>query len=164
MNKYTNQNGFTLIELIIFMGLFSIIITILTSLFAATVQQQMSTQALSSSESDAAYLLARLEYDIDRATSVNEPFAIGETSSNLELTISGNTYQYSVIDGVLLLETPTGTHRLTNPRSTVESISFQKIGNTGGAPTIKILMQIKGIAENIPVPQIATLDTTILLR
>ena len=83
MNKNTNQKGFTLIELIIFMGLFSIIITILTSLFAATVQQQMSTQALSSSESDAAYLLARLEYDIDRATSVNEPFAIGETSSNL---------------------------------------------------------------------------------
>lgn len=146
------------------MGLFSAIITVLTSLFAATIQQQLSTQALSSSESDAAYILARLEYDIDRATSVNEPFATGDTTSSLELMIGGNTYQYYVVDGVFYLETPTETSRLTNPRSSVESISFQRIGNVGGAPTIKVLVQIKGIADTMENPQISNIDTTILLR
>jgi len=46
------KKGFTLIELSLFMGLFSIILLVLTTIFAELVQKQLEIQSMSAVEAD----------------------------------------------------------------------------------------------------------------
>lgn len=159
-----NPNGFTLIELLIFMGLFSVVLVVLSSLFAATVQQQLETQAISATESDSTYVISRLQYDFDRAIDIVTPASPGETSNTLTLDIGGQEYSYAVVDDIFTLTTPTDTYALTGPRSAVTAISFRQLGNIDGNPTIEVQMDITSVAENATGTETAPIRTTYSIR
>ncbi|MFA9288340.1 MAG: PilW family protein [Weeksellaceae bacterium] len=142
MKKYQSKNGFTLIELVIFMGLFSILLLALTSMFTALTSAQIETQAYSAVQSDSQYLVNRLHYDISRADSITTPASAGTTATSLVLVIGGQTQTYSVSNGVLSLTTPTGTVRTHSPRTTISNLLFRRIGNTSGRHSLQITATI----------------------
>jgi len=146
--KTKKENGFTLIEILIFMGLFSVILVVLTSLFASTVQQQLETQGMSAVESDSTYIVSRMQYDFDRADDVVLPVDFGDTGDTLTLVVGGQDYTYALNGSNLELTTPTATYRVQGVRTSISDLSFQKIGNSGGKPTVQLQMTITSLAEN----------------
>ncbi len=165
MQKFRMQRtGFTLLELLIFMGLFSVILVVLSSLFAATVQQQLETQGMSAVESDTAYILGRLQYDFDRADAVVTPASYGDITDTLTLDINGQDFTYTINGNSLELTNPTGSFQLQSTRSIVSSLSFQKIGNTGGNPTVRVQMTVSSVAENATGAETSQIDTIFSTR
>jgi len=143
------------------MGLFSIILLVLTTIFAELVQKQLEIQSMSAVESDKSYILSRLEYDIDQADTIIIPSGIGEVSPTLQLDIDGNLLSYQ-LDGTALELNINGTsQRLNNIRTAISNLSFQRIENSGGIPTITIYMDIASTVQEASGQRQTIINTTL---
>jgi prepilin-type N-terminal cleavage/methylation domain-containing protein len=145
--KKLGARGVTLFEMLIVMALLSIFLVLLTSVFSVSLDSQTQTQAFSAVATDGRYLVARLEYDIQRASAVTTPASLGGSGSTLVLTISGSSYTYALSSGTLQLTDPTGTANLTGNRATVSGLSFQRIGNASGKDTVRYSFTLTSTAQ-----------------
>jgi type II secretory pathway pseudopilin PulG len=144
-----SQKGTTMVELLLYMGILSILLTTLTSIFVSALNVQSESQATSSVEQDGNYILARLSYDIHRAQSINIPAANGATAGNFQIVIGGINYTYSV-DGNnnLILTDNLGSNNLNNYNSSISNFSVQRLGNAGGVEnTLRINFTITSRVE-----------------
>jgi type II secretory pathway pseudopilin PulG len=162
---YTHQKkGFTLIELLLYMGMFSVILLVLTSLFAAIVDTQLDVQATSAVESDSKFITSRLMYDINRAQSVTTPAALGEEGSALTLVIDGVVTVYSLNSGNMHLTVGADIQNLNSEGSRITSATFTRLGNSGGKPAIRVLLTLESTTGQAQDPERKTVDITIGLR
>src|SRR3989344_4734952 len=159
-----SKKGFTLIELLLFLGLFSVVMLVLTTLFASIVQRQLEVESVSASESDATYLLSRLQYDIGRADTITYPANPGNADDTMDVVIGGQTFSYELNGMNLELTTPTSTYVLNSVGTTISNVSFEHIGNISGNPTVRISMDITSVAADASGPETATINTTISVR
>src|SRR3989344_6301854 len=96
------QKGFTLIELIIYMGLLVILLSVLTSIFMSSLDVQLESQANSAVEQDGSYILSRLAYDIHRAEAISipdMPGSPGDQADNFRIVVNSVNYSYSIDAG-----------------------------------------------------------------
>ena len=124
------KHGFTIVELLIYMVIVGILLTVLGGILISTLDVQTDSQSTSVVEADGRFLLARLGYDVHRASSLTTP--------NLVLIIDGQTYTYAVVNSVLQLTTPSGSSHLTSPGVQVTDFSVTRLGNPSGIPTAQI--------------------------
>ncbi len=127
----SNEKGVTLVEMLIYMGLLSILLISLTEMFAAILDVKIDSEAISSVEQDSQYLVTRLEYDINRADSISLPASPGQNSNSLGLTINGESYTYSLNGDNLELTNNAGTFRLNSSETLIQNLNIQKIGPAG---------------------------------
>jgi len=137
--KFRNRKGFTVIEILLYLGLFSILLTITLQMFTAIFDVQLESQATSAIAADGNYILNRFSYDVNRANSITTPAVLGVASSSLVLVINGSTYTYSLSNGNLILQNNTaGTiDRLNSIGTTVSDLSFIRLDG-GGKDTVQI--------------------------
>lgn len=135
-----SQKGVTVVELLLYMALLSILLTVLTSIFMSALDVQLESNATSSVEQDGNYILARLAYDIHRAQSVNIPPINGATDNNFQIVIDGVNYSYTVdVNGNLILTNNIGANNLNSYGTRISAFSIQRFGNAGGIEnTLKI--------------------------
>lgn len=147
--KFKNVSGVTLVELLIYVGLLSIFLTILTTLFVSIFRLQLTTQSTSSLTQDTRFILSRLSYDLGQADTVTTPGTLGQTSSSLVFTKSGVSYSYSVdVGGNFILEGNGSSDKLNSLDTKMAGISFKRLGFIGGKPMIQIIFTIDSdIAE-----------------
>jgi prepilin-type N-terminal cleavage/methylation domain-containing protein len=139
MKKIINSHkGFTMVELLLYMGIFSILLVVLMQLFTSILDVHLESQATSSVDQDGNYILARLTYDIHNASAITSP-ALGVSSSTLQLT-GGPTY--SLNTGKLLLN---NADPLNSINTTIPSITFKTLGNggAGNKSTVQIIMTVQ---------------------
>lgn len=160
MNKTLSQRAFTVVELLLYMGLVSILLLVLTQIFSSSIDVKLESQATSSVDQDSRFILARLMYDIGRSDSVTIPANPGDTSNLLSLNIGSESVTYSLQNGDLLLS---GSN-LNSFNTSITSISFQRIGDSGGKPTIQVSFTIQSKITKRGLPEQKTIDTTIGLR
>ncbi|KKQ36613.1 MAG: hypothetical protein US54_C0062G0008 [Candidatus Roizmanbacteria bacterium GW2011_GWA2_37_7] len=163
-NIQHSKSGFSLIELSLFMGLFSIILLVLITIFVELAQKQLEIQSMSSVESDKSYILSRLEYDISRADAIAIPGASGDSSDELELTIDGATYTYRLTGTVLETDNNGDVQRLNNIRTEITNLSFQRIGNPSGVPSVQVYMDIASTFAETSGPRSTAIATTFGIR
>jgi len=115
------------------MAILAVLLTVLTSIFTSALDVQSESNATSSVEQDGNFILARLSYDIHRASGINIPATNGATANNFQIVIGGVNYTYS-IDGNnnLVLANDLGTNNLNDYGSSVSNFSVLRLGNTGG--------------------------------
>lgn len=159
-----SQKGFTLIELILFMGLFSIILLVLTTLFGEIVQKQLELQSMSDVESDGAYIFSRLEYDIARADNVVFPVSSGETQSSLVLDMNGTDYTYEIVGNKLQLTAGAEIFDLNNPRTQISGLTFQRLGNPGGTPSVKVGLTVGSLTQEASDQRSTQIESSFGLR
>jgi prepilin-type N-terminal cleavage/methylation domain-containing protein len=142
------ENGVTLIEILIVMGLLSVLLIVIATIFtsAADVQQQSSTY--NATNENGRFIMARLNYDIQRAFSVVTPNSLGATSSSLNLDIGGINYIYGLSSGNLTLEDNNGQDNLNGNDVTVSNLSFQELGNNIEKPIISYSFTLSSITTN----------------
>lgn len=161
----SSQLGMTLIELIIYMGLLSIFLVVLTSVFSSIINVQLESKSVSSVEEDGRYLLNRLTYDLRRASSITTPASIGGSGSTLALVIDGSTYTYSQNGTNLQLVSPAGTDIINSIDTQISNLNFRRIGNVSGKNTIVVSFTITSAIKKMGnVAETKDIQTTIGVR
>lgn len=155
--------GFTLIELVMYMGLMSILLTVVVTLFSSIVNLRLETEATSSVEEDSKYIFSRLSYDIVRADTVVTPASAGSSSANLEITIDGTTHTYALHDGNLRVSN-TDTILLNGFNSLVSDVSFERLENNHGDVSIKVRYTVRNKTLKVGAEETKTVETTIGVR
>jgi prepilin-type N-terminal cleavage/methylation domain-containing protein len=139
------KRGFTLIELILYMGLISIFLTVLTSVFLSILDVQLESDSLSSVEQDGRYIQSRMVYDIHRAADIVTPTSVGLTTPSMTLIIGGQNYSYTVSSDALQYVSPVGTDNLTSYGSRISNFSVTRVGNATGNNSLKIAFTLTSV-------------------
>ncbi len=146
--KISNLNrGFTLVELIIYMGLLVIFLLVLSNIFASILDVRTESESISAVEQDGRFIMARLSYDINRASAVSTPASLGGSGNSLTMVIGSVNYTYALSGSNLVLTNDLGTNNLNSSESTISSLSFQRLGNSGGKDTVKIQFTVNSVAQ-----------------
>ncbi len=130
-NKYTS--GFTLIEMVLYMGLLSILIAIMSQMFIATLGVKIESEAGSSIQQDGNYIFSRIAYDIHRASRIIAP-ELGESGSIISLgIIEGGVeriYQYVLENNTLTLADGVTTEPIHSADTNVSTFTVTRVGNS----------------------------------
>ena len=164
--KFNSQRGVTIVELLLYMAILSVLLTILTSIFVSALDVQSESNATSSVQQDGNYVLARLAYDIHRAQSINIPVSNGATNNNFQIVVSGVNYTYSVdANNNLVLTNNLGTNNLNNYGTRVSAFLVQRLGNAGGIEnTLKINFTVTSRTERVSRFETKDFQTNLSLR
>lgn len=159
--------GYTLIELLIFMGIISILLVILTNLFTSIVDVKQESESTSSLEQDGNYLLTRFAYDVQRAQATNTPVSLGENGPNLDITIDGVNNLYAVNNGILTVSNNFGNIQLNSVNTSVANLNFLRLGNPGDVireDTIRVSFTLTSRIVRSSGPESKNFQTTVGLR
>jgi hypothetical protein len=163
INHHKNNSGFTLVELLVFIGLFSILLTVLTQMFVTIVETQLDSQATSEVSQDSRYILNRLMYDIHRADSLTSP-ALGVYASSISLRIGTDTYIYNKTGNNLFLSINGVDSQLNSHDTIVPNVQFQRLGNATNPALIQVNYTVKSTIQKSSGEEIKNVDTVIGLR
>ena len=138
LNRFKlNNSGTTLIEILIVMGLLSVMLVVIATIFTSSADVQKQSNSYSATISNGRFIMARLNYDIAHASSVITPSTFGATNSSLEIVVGGNDYTYSLSGNNLQLTDNIGTDNLNSDDVHISGLSFQEIGASGINPSIQ---------------------------
>lgn len=134
------KRAFTLVEILIYMGIMAVFVTVLTNIFLSVLEIQIESSSTSLVEIDGRYILSRLIYDIHQAAGITTPSSPGQTTSSLVL----NTHSFTVSNGALLIDS---TDNLTNIDTTISNFSVTRLGNALDNDTLQISFDLAHGAE-----------------
>lgn len=159
--------GSTLIELLLYMMIFSILTVALFQLFVMIIETQLESQSTSSVLVDGQYVLNRFNYDIKRAKNIISPMTGGQ-SSTLELSIDTTTYIYTLTNGNITIASSGAqtSDQLNSTNTNVSDLSFTHLGDTQGnnTDTITISFNINSNVSRQGGPQSENFKTTFGIR
>jgi len=136
--KHLNNKGVTIVELLIYLGLSTIMLLILSELFVSILNESVKTQNYSAVQTDGRYILNRLKTQINNANSVTVPANLGDSASELELVVNSVSHRYYVDNEKLYFNDGTGDYLVSHADSRITNVLFTRTGNTNGEPVILI--------------------------
>lgn len=139
LKKRSLQRGVTLIELLLYMGIFSILLMVFVQLFGTIVNVNLESQATSAVSQDGRYIVNQITDTIRQANTFTQPAGFGSANAGSTLqftTTSGTTYTYMLsADPVgqkkLLLSDGVTTEQLNSAGTTVSNLSFTRLTTSG---------------------------------
>jgi hypothetical protein len=161
----TSSPGITLVELLIYMGLFTGFLVILSGVFVSTLEVQSESSQTARIEQDSQYLFARLQYDVSRADDLISPAVNGETTNSLVIAVTEGELTYFIENGQLKLSLSGGTSEvITSTGITVSLLEFQRLANEDGIPSVRTQIQLNSTALGSFSPETRDLTYTLGLR
>ncbi len=132
--KIQNNRAFSLLELLIYISILSVVVVIISNSFISLSRGQGQAQARSEVDRDISFATELLRQDIKNASIVSVPDTVG-TSPSLTLTRSildvPTTIIYDVSNGVLRRKEGAAVAvNVTNPNIIVSTPTFTRIENT----------------------------------
>lgn len=161
------QRGFTLIELVLYAGLLSILVGVMGVMFGQIVDVQLESEATAVVDQDGRYVLGKMIYDMKLLNTddvIVTPANSGDTSSTLQLNINSINYTYSLDsnDNLVLTNGSTGESNVLNGwQSSVSNLSFQRIGAGGSNDTIRVTFTINSRVQQHSGIESRTFQTTL---
>ena len=147
--------GVTIVEILVYFGLVSIFLLVLVDVFVTGVNFKLESQSASSIQSDSQFILAKMMNDVTDSNSLN-------VSGNSLILSSGT---YSLSNGDLILTAGGVGKKLNGLDTALTSISFTRLGNLNGVPTVQIKFDIESkIIKQGNVIEKRSYQTTLGLR
>lgn len=160
---FRGQKGFTLIELLLYIGIFTILLTVFMQMFGNLIDTQLESNATTSVNTDAKYILARFTYDMRQAQSISYP-GTGVSGQSLQLVQNGSTVIYASNSGSLIITNANGTDKLNSSETSISNLSFTTLGS-GTKLSVKINLTLSSrTLRKSGNSQTEQLQTTIALR
>ncbi len=135
--KLKVSKGFTLVELLLYLGIFTILLAALVQMFASLLNTQLESNATSSVSIDSRYILARLSYDLSQAQNISSPI-LGASGSALQFVVNNTNYTYALSGNNLILTNSNGTDQLNSSEASISNLSFTPIGSISGKFTVQV--------------------------
>ena len=162
-SKY--QAGVTMIELIIYMGIFMGFMTLLSGLFVSILNVQQESMETARMEQDVQYLFARLQYDVSRASELLLPVNNGDTGNILSLNTAEGVISYYLISDQLTISVDGGAETsLLSSGNSITQFDLQRLGNLDGVPGVRMEMDIESQYQGSAQPLKRELSYTFGLR
>ncbi len=162
------KKGFTLVEMLIYMGLLTIFLAVIGTIFFSIIDLQLESQATSSVSESGRYLLSRISYDVHRAQSITTPASPGLSSPSLVLSIGGVTYTYAEVAGTpAFLQLTAGglVDALTGSDAQISNFSATRVGNASGKNSLKVSFTLESVTTSLSQKhETKDYSTTITLR
>lgn len=158
---FHHKHGFSLVEMILYIGLLAVILTATTNIFLMIVDLQLETESFSGVAQDGQYILSRLKYDLSQGKTVSSP-ALGGSSSSLSVLVDEVPHKYS-LQNDNLLATPGG--QLNSYQTKISDLLFTHLGNgTGEEDTVRINFTVTSRTMRRSGEEVESFQTTIGLR
>ncbi|OGG34950.1 hypothetical protein A2363_01875 [Candidatus Gottesmanbacteria bacterium RIFOXYB1_FULL_47_11] len=158
------KKGFTIVELLLYMGLLTVFTVIMTHMFTSILDVQLESVATGAVSEDSRYLYGRLTYDIKRAASIVTPPVVGETTDSLTIMIGTVANTYRMSGDAIVLVNDAGVNRLNGSATRISGLSFQRLGKAEGKNSIRIAFTIDSTTQKVSGPETKTVTTTVALR
>lgn len=136
--KNIKNKGQTVVELLIYLALLSIFLTVLLDIFVTTLNFKLQAEAASALNQDSRYILGKISYDVYNSDSFTVP-----SQGELDITTAGITKKYLVNSGDLTID---GT-KLNSLDTKVNNLIFTKIGTT---VTVNFTLQSINVLPGAP--------------
>lgn len=159
-----HDRGFTLVELLIYMGLLAIMVLIFTEIFTLILENQLESKNTSSVSTDGRFIYSRFIYDVNRAESIIYPAMFGSSSATLTLLIGGQEYTYSTLSGNLVITNASESAALNSYDTSISTLFFTKVGTTSANPTIQMRFTLRGLVTQRGIFDEQSFQTTAGLR
>jgi hypothetical protein len=159
-----NRKALTIVELALYMGIFSLLLLVFVEMFALLVNRQLETESLSSVQQDANYLFARFSYDFSQATSINTPASPGAPTANLILLIGASNREYFLDSGKLTSSQNGIINQLNSSETTLSNLTFQRLGMGDAFDVIQIKCNIESKTKKQSGYDITHFSTTLGIR
>ncbi len=148
-NTNDTKPGFTLLEFLLYMSLFSLLLFGLTALFGIVLQSRAKYQSISEVEQSGAQAMRIITQYVRLSTGISAPL-IGTTSTTLVLSMVSSTINPTVFDmsgGRLRMQQGSGSvMALTSAQQVlVSSLSFANYGQSGTTGSIRIQFDISKV-------------------
>lgn len=161
------KRAFTLVETLLYLGLFSAFLVVLVTIFGTVLDVQLGTETTASVARDGNYILNRLTYDIHRGAVVTIPAAAGQQASQIQMTIGGEVFTYLLSGGDLVMTNNSGTANLNGYDTRVTNFGVTRVGNAvnNARDTLSIAMTVT--SKVVPAsgkPAVRSFQTTVGLR
>jgi len=147
-NIFSNIFGFTLIEIIIYISIFSMIVFSISYFMNMLNNSRVHNQNILEVEDQGESIIRNITYKIRNAKSINNPTAgNSESSLNLEMADSSiNPTIYSITNGVIYIKEGTGTNiALSNNKVNISGLTFTNEGAMDKPGSIKIRFNLNTI-------------------
>ena len=163
--KNRKQRGFTLIELIIYGGMLSILLGVFVTLFGSIVDAQLDSQATSSVQQDGQFIMTKLSHDIMNASSISIPQSVGATTQTLQISRDATSFTYSLdANNNLLVTTSNGSDQLNSYATEISNLSFVRRGNVGGRNSITFSFTVTGKTQKTSGPETVSYTSPASIR
>lgn len=136
--------GFTLVELLMSMAILSILIGVMTGIFTAIIDTSLDSVSTSAVDQDGKFIVARLTYDMQRASEIVAP-SVPSSTTNPSLTIKVDSVDYTYNQdgsGNLRLTNSSGSDNLNSSTIQVSDLSFQRLGVGNATDTIQMKFRL----------------------
>ena len=167
--RHQEENGFTLIEVLIASAIFVILITTAVATFGFSSDLQLKTLAIREASQNARFIIEAIARDIRLADS----FEISDDSKKIDISINNEQISYLFRDNDIIYNDGTNEQSLTNDQLQVitETSSFEGV-DTAGNDLIQSYVKIKivftsniGTSEEKNLEKFAeTIETTVATR
>lgn len=156
--KLTLANrGSTLLELIIYIALLSVVLTFFAAAYVELLAGQRENRERTNVHSNLTFATVKINQDLGSATAVTSPAVVLATSTELNLTASGESISYCVVSSTLHRDTD-GSCGVDSPAITtndvrVESLGFVRLENENAAlsdTAVSIYYSIQVSASGTP--------------
>ncbi len=155
--------GFTLVELIMSIGILSILIGVMTTLFGQIIDTSLDSRATSGIDQDGKFIIARLAYDMQRASDIITPPIPGSTTSN-SLTIKVNSIDYTYDSdggGNMRLTNNNGANILNSNTTQVSDLTFQRLGIGDTTDTVQVKFRLTSRIKETSGTETKSFQTTL---
>jgi type II secretory pathway pseudopilin PulG len=136
--------GFTLVELLLYVGVSSTILLLSVIFLFTMVEARVKNQTIAEVEQQGIQVMQTITNAILGSQSINFPI-VGTSASNIQLVLreTGNLVSFDVIDGKLrTTEAPLAPIFITNSRVVVSAILFENLSrsNTPGVVRVSFVL------------------------
>lgn len=159
------QKGFTMIEMVVSLGILTILVGILSNLFGSIIDVQLSSKSTSSIDQDGRYIMAKLNYNMGNASSIIGPATPGSSASAIVKNSTDSiNYTYNLNGGDLEMASSGATLKLNSADSSISDLIFTRVGIGGSSDTLQVKFTITSKTVLKGRPQIQTYQTTFGLQ
>lgn len=164
LSEQRESKGFTFVELLLYMGLLSLLLLIQAQILTSVLGVRLESEANSAIQQDTRFILAKLIYDINRADNIVLPATPSAQSETLSLTIDNVLNTYSLSGENLIITNNLGSNNLNSYGTRISNLSFKRLGNAGGKNTVTISFTLVSTTQREYGPETRTIQATAGLR
>lgn len=145
------RNGFTLVEMLIAISIFTVIVVAFIGILTVVTQVQVQSSSSSAVNQESQFLLQKLQYYVQAASIIDIPTSTPTSTLKFDVASSSLDPSYiTLASGTVYLQQAGGPLQpLTSNRVTVSNLSFTRQANPPGHDSVSISYTINYNTSNL---------------